>query len=350
MYRLLSGLHAHLTRKEEFNVIILGLDHAGKTTMLEKVKTMFSPSHPGLNPSKITPTIGQNIGRITLSSTYLKFWDLGGSQDIRSIWEKYFDEADAICWVLDSQDRFRNGWKTDPHGQSSHHQGASGESGADSKGKGKARAVNEPPAGSERGEGWAELEKVLQHPSIAHSNIPVLVIANKQDQEARPQRRTNSSVYDHPTRESSTTSTSEADLEDQHHQLQEPMTVEEIKEMFNRLVMESERSEKARSLGLSEAHVLGVSALNGQGIREAINWLFFRVATKGQSRKTQQLKTQHAMLKQQQQQQQRSNPYLQLPTNDHRASLHQNRDPSSLKNKFIKMVVLSKFSHSNSTS
>ncbi|KNE87810.1 hypothetical protein PSTG_18799 [Puccinia striiformis f. sp. tritici PST-78] len=77
------------------------------------------------------------------------------------------------------------------------------------------------------------------------------------------------------------------------------MTVEEIKELFNRLVSESERSEKARSLGLSEAHVLGVSALNGQGIREAINWLFLRVATKGQSRKTRQIKNQQNLLKQQ---------------------------------------------------
>ncbi|KNF00034.1 hypothetical protein PSTG_06658, partial [Puccinia striiformis f. sp. tritici PST-78] len=46
----------------EYNVIILGLDHAGKTTVLEKVKTIFTPSQPGLNPSQITPTIGQNLG------------------------------------------------------------------------------------------------------------------------------------------------------------------------------------------------------------------------------------------------------------------------------------------------
>jgi ADP-ribosylation factor related protein 1 len=89
--------------------------------MLEKVKTIFSPSQPGLSPSQITPTIGQNIGRITLSSIYLKFWDLGGLKDIRRIWEKYCEEADAICWVLDSQDRFWNGWKSDSHhGQSSY--------------------------------------------------------------------------------------------------------------------------------------------------------------------------------------------------------------------------------------
>jgi ADP-ribosylation factor related protein 1 len=31
MYHLLKGLHAHLTRKDEFSVLILGLDNAGKT-------------------------------------------------------------------------------------------------------------------------------------------------------------------------------------------------------------------------------------------------------------------------------------------------------------------------------
>lgn len=67
----------HLTRKDEFNVIILGLDNAGKTvlfdstllvletqakcaqTFLEKVKSTFTDT-PGIDPTKIAPTIGQN--------------------------------------------------------------------------------------------------------------------------------------------------------------------------------------------------------------------------------------------------------------------------------------------------
>ncbi|KAI9619684.1 hypothetical protein H4Q26_014066 [Puccinia striiformis f. sp. tritici PST-130] len=354
MYRLLSGLHAHLTRKEEFNVIILGLDHAGKTTVLEKVKTIFTPSQPGLNPSQITPTIGQNLGRITLSSTYLKFWDLGGSKDIRRIWEKYYDEADAICWVIDSQDRFRNGWRSDSSGRvsTSSQQPTSGGSGTDSKGKGKAKASNEPPSGSERGEGWIELEKVLQHPSIAHSNIPVLVIANKQDREPRPpppQTGRTSAAYDPPL-ESDTAP--DLDLEDQLLQSQDPMTVEEINELFNRLVSESERSEKARSLGLSEAHVLGVSALNGTITKNTTN------------------QNQQNLLKQQQQQQQQSNPYIQLssstnPNNNHNVELrrsvsssylsqsYRDRPPSnsnSGKNNYIKLVDMNKFNNNNLSS
>lgn len=85
-YHLLTGLWEHLTRKEEFNVIILGLDNAGKTvrrhsrvntgravwalltpqlhlspiqTFLEKVKTIFNDT-PAIDPAKIAPTVGQN--------------------------------------------------------------------------------------------------------------------------------------------------------------------------------------------------------------------------------------------------------------------------------------------------
>ena len=39
MYTLLHGLYKHVTQKDEFFVLILGLDNAGKTTFLESAKT-----------------------------------------------------------------------------------------------------------------------------------------------------------------------------------------------------------------------------------------------------------------------------------------------------------------------
>jgi ADP-ribosylation factor related protein 1 len=87
---------------------------------------------PGLPPSKIAPTVGQNctsnpplppppvwrsshntkVGKITLPSTILQFWDLGGQRDIRTIWEKYYDECHAVAYVVDAADQARldEGW------------------------------------------------------------------------------------------------------------------------------------------------------------------------------------------------------------------------------------------------
>jgi len=186
MYHLLTGLVKHLTRKEEFNVIILGLDNAGKTTFLEKVKDTFSDV-PGISADKIAPTIGQNIGRITLSSSVLQFWDLGGQRDIRSIWPKYYADCHAVCFVIDSTDRDR------------------------------------------LAECWEIFGKIVADDRV--EGIPTLVLANKQDAE-------NSSP------------------------------VEEIKETFHKHVVR---------LNVSEAAVLPLSALKGDGVREAVDWLFLRV-------------------------------------------------------------------------
>ena len=48
-----------IIRKDEFSVIIIGMDGAGKSTLLEKIKSMYNKV-PGLSPDKIRPTIGQN--------------------------------------------------------------------------------------------------------------------------------------------------------------------------------------------------------------------------------------------------------------------------------------------------
>ncbi|KAF7357802.1 hypothetical protein MVEN_00826200 [Mycena venus] len=112
MYHLLKGAHEYLTRKEEFSVIIIGLDGAGKTTLLERIKTLYNET-PGLTPDKIAPTVGQNTGKITLPSTILQFWDLGGQRGIRNIWHRYYDDCHAVAYVIDAEDRERlsEGWE-----------------------------------------------------------------------------------------------------------------------------------------------------------------------------------------------------------------------------------------------
>ena len=53
------------------------------------------------------------VGKITLPSTILKFWDLGGQKGIRSIWPRYYDDCHAVVYVIDAEDRERlvEGWE-----------------------------------------------------------------------------------------------------------------------------------------------------------------------------------------------------------------------------------------------
>ena len=90
MYALLSGLYKSLTQKDKFSVLILGLDNAGKTTFLESAKAQFTKGYTGVNPNKITATVGLNIGNIQADGIILNFWDLGGQEELQALWDKYY--------------------------------------------------------------------------------------------------------------------------------------------------------------------------------------------------------------------------------------------------------------------
>ena len=90
-----------MLRKDEFHILILGVDKAGKTNLLEKLKTLFT-DFLGLDPAKILPTVGLNVGRMEAFNANLIFWDLGGQPGLRSIWDKYYDETHAIIYVVDA--------------------------------------------------------------------------------------------------------------------------------------------------------------------------------------------------------------------------------------------------------
>ncbi|MPC29084.1 ADP-ribosylation factor-related protein 1 [Portunus trituberculatus] len=76
-------------------------------TYLEAAKTKFTRGYKGLNPSKITTTVGQNVGGISYSGIKLSFWDLGGQEELQPLWEKYYAECHAIIYMVDSADRER---------------------------------------------------------------------------------------------------------------------------------------------------------------------------------------------------------------------------------------------------
>lgn len=83
----------------ELRILLLGLDNAGKTTLL-KVLASEDVSH-------ITPTQGFNIKSVQSSGFKLNVWDIGGQRKIRPYWKNYFDNTDVLIYVIDSSDRKR---------------------------------------------------------------------------------------------------------------------------------------------------------------------------------------------------------------------------------------------------
>ena len=96
---LLTILKKVKSKEREVRVLILGLDNAGKTTILRKFC--------GEPIDKIEPTLGFNIKTLEHRSYKLNVWDVGGQKTIRAYWRNYFEQTDAIVWVVDSADKRR---------------------------------------------------------------------------------------------------------------------------------------------------------------------------------------------------------------------------------------------------
>ncbi|CAF1016679.1 unnamed protein product, partial [Adineta ricciae] len=85
--------------KPQYRVLIMGLDASGKTTILYKLKL-------GETVTTI-PTIGFNVETVTYKRTDLTFWDVGGRDKIRALIRHYFQNTQAIVYVIDANDRER---------------------------------------------------------------------------------------------------------------------------------------------------------------------------------------------------------------------------------------------------
>ena len=116
MYSLISGFLRLLFAKVQYRVLILGLDDSGKTTLLEQLRHIYSGTSPPRD-LRLPPTVGLNIGNLDVERVHLTFWDLGGQQGLRVLWDKYFSEAHALIYVVDSSDDARMGESISELGQ-----------------------------------------------------------------------------------------------------------------------------------------------------------------------------------------------------------------------------------------
>ncbi|XP_075994076.1 ADP-ribosylation factor-like protein 13B isoform X2 [Genypterus blacodes] len=135
MFSLMANCCNWLKRWREparkVTLLMVGLDNAGKTATVRGIQ--------GENPQDVAPTVGFSKVDLKQGKFEVTIFDLGGGKRIRGIWKNYYSESHGVVFVVDSSDVQRI---------------------------------------QETRETMAE---VLQHPRIAGK--PVLVLANKQDQE-----------------------------------------------------------------------------------------------------------------------------------------------------------------------
>merc|ERR1719473_733117 len=85
--------------KQEMRILMVGLDAAGKTTILYKLKL-------GEVVTTI-PTIGFNVETVEYKNINFNVWDIGGQDKIRKLWRYYYQNTQGLIFVIDSSDRDR---------------------------------------------------------------------------------------------------------------------------------------------------------------------------------------------------------------------------------------------------
>ena len=96
---IFSKIFSTIAGQEQMRMIIIGLDNAGKTTILYKL-------HLGEIVTTV-PTVGFNVETMNYEGLKFQVWDLGGQTGLRPYWRCYYQDTNAVVFVVDSADRER---------------------------------------------------------------------------------------------------------------------------------------------------------------------------------------------------------------------------------------------------
>merc|ERR1712078_283379 len=94
-----SRLWSQFIKQKDLRILMVGLDAAGKTTVLYKLKL-------GEVVTTI-PTIGFNVEVVEYKNINFTVWDIGGQDRIRKLWRHYYMGTHGVIYVVDSSDRER---------------------------------------------------------------------------------------------------------------------------------------------------------------------------------------------------------------------------------------------------
>ncbi|OQS04081.1 endothelin-converting enzyme 1, metalloprotease family M13 [Thraustotheca clavata] len=118
-------------KKTGVRILVIGLDNSGKTTLVNHLKPRKSQT------TEVVPTVGFQVEEFTKYNLCFTVFDMSGQSRYRSLWENYYQDVQAIIFVMDSTDSIRMCVVKD------------------------------------------ELEQIIQHKDLASKKIPILFFANK---------------------------------------------------------------------------------------------------------------------------------------------------------------------------
>jgi len=131
----LRNIGSKVSRNEECNVIIVGLDNGGKTTIINWLQS----SKGNDDAEQVAPTIGFKVESFSRNRLNFTAFDMSGQGKYRNMWEKQYSEVHAVIFVIDATDHMRLCVAKD------------------------------------------ELEMLLENNAIQSTMVPILFLANKMD-------------------------------------------------------------------------------------------------------------------------------------------------------------------------